>query len=468
MTAGSYCYIGPQGIVHGTFLTIMNAAQKKFNTNDLRGKVFVSSGLGGMSGAQPKACQLLGCVGVIAEVSEEAARKRYNQGWCQELIYDLNQVVARIRECREKKLGTSIGYVGNVVDLWERLAKEKDTLVDLGSDQTSCHTPYQGGYYPVQLSYDDARQLMKNDPKKFKELVHESIRRQIAAIDILYERGMYFFDYGNAFLLTAKDAGAPIGDSDDNHLIRFKYPSYVQDIMGDIFSLGFGPFRWVCASGLASDLKETDKIAGDIIKEQMSSKDIPANVLKQYYNNLKWIEEAEDAKLVVGSQARILYSDQMGRIKIGLAFNQAVRTGRLKGPVILSRDHHDVSGTDSPFRETANIDDGSAFCADMSVQNVIGDSFRGATWVALHNGGGTGFGQAINGGFGMFLDGSTKADENIQQMLYWDVINGVSRRSWSGNSNARQTVERAMTDEPKLKVTLPNDLSEECIKKLSL
>ncbi|CAF3875809.1 unnamed protein product [Rotaria magnacalcarata] len=318
------------------------------------------------------------------------------------------------------------------------------------------------------LSYDDARQLMKNDPKKFKELVHESIRRQIAAIDILYERGMYFFDYGNAFLLTAKDAGAPIGDSDDNHLIRFKYPSYVQDIMGDIFSLGFGPFRWVCASGLASDLKETDKIAGDIIKEQMSSKDIPANVLKQYYNNLKWIEEAEDAKLVVGSQARILYSDQMGRIKIGLAFNQAVRTGRLKGPVILSRDHHDVSGTDSPFRETANIDDGSAFCADMSVQNVIGDSFRGATWVALHNGGGTGFGQAINGGFGMFLDGSTKADENIQQMLYWDVINGVSRRSWSGNSNARQTVERAMTDEPKLKVTLPNDLSEECIKKLSL
>ncbi|CAF1242666.1 unnamed protein product [Rotaria sp. Silwood1] len=468
MTAGSYCYIGPQGIVHGTFITIMNAARKKFGKDDLRGKVFVSSGLGGMSGAQPKACQLLGCIGVIAEVSEEAAKKRYDQGWCEELIYNLNQLMTRIRECREKKLAISIGYVGNVVDVWERLANEKETLVDLGSDQTSCHNPYQGGYYPVQLSYDEARQCMKNDPKKFKELVHESIKRQIAAIDKLYERGMYFFDYGNAFLLTAKQAGAPVGGEDGERSIRFKYPSYVQDIMGDIFSLGFGPFRWVCASGLASDLQETDKIAEDVIKKLMSNKDTPDNVLEQYNNNLKWIQEAENAKLVVGSQARILYSDQMGRINIGLAFNQAVQTGRLKGPIILSRDHHDVSGTDSPYRETANIEDGSAFCADMSIQNVIGDSFRGATWVALHNGGGVGWGEVMNGGFGMFLDGSTKADDNIRHMLYWDVINGVSRRSWSGNKNARETVERAMTNESKLKVTMPNELAEECMKKLSL
>jgi len=309
---------------------------------------------------------------------------------------------------------------------------------------------------------------MKNDPEKFKELVHESIKRQVAAIDKLHERGMYFFDYGNAFLLTAKRAGAPVGGNNDNRCIRFKYPSYVQDIMGDIFSLGFGPFRWICASGLESDLQETDKITQDIIRQLMSKDDTPNNVLEQYDNNLKWIQEAEDAKLVVGSQARILYSDQIGRINIGLAFNQAIRTGRLKGPVILSRDHHDVSGTDSPFRETANIEDGSAFCADMSVQNVIGDSFRGATWVSLHNGGGVGFGEVMNGGFGMFLDGSTKVDGHIREMLYWDVINGVSRRSWSGNKNARQTVERAMAKESKLKVTIPNEIAEECIKKLTM
>ncbi|CAF2904808.1 unnamed protein product [Rotaria sp. Silwood2] len=436
----------PLVVITNGLITITNAARKKFGTNDLRGKIFVSSGLGGMSGAQPKACQLLGCIGVIAEVSEEAAKKRYDQGWCQELIYDLNQLIARIRECREKKLATSIGFVGNVVDVWEHLANEKETLVDLGSDQTSCHDPYQGGYYPVQLSYDEAQQCMKNDSTKFKELVHESIKRQIAAIDKLYERGMYFFDYGNAFLLTAKHAGAPVGGDDGDRSIRFKYPSYVQDIMGDIFSLGFGPFRWVCTSGLAT----------------------PNNVLEQYNNNLKWIQEAENAKLVVGSQARILYSDQMGRINIGLAFNQAVRTGQLKGPIILARDHHDVSGTDSPFRETANIEDGSAFCADMSIQNVIGDSFRGATWVAVHNGGGVGWGEVMNGGFGMFLDGSIKADDNIRHMLYWDVINGVSRRSWSGNRNARQTVEQAMANESKLKVTMPNELAEECMKKLSL
>lgn len=467
MTAGSYCYIGPQGIVHGTFITIMNAGRKKFQTTDLRGKVFVSSGMGGMSGAQPKACQLLGCVGVVADVSEEAAKKRHSQGWCKELIYDLNQVIERIRECREKKIGTSIGYVGNVVDLWERLAEEKELLVDLGSDQTSCHCPYNGGYYPVQLTYDQARQCMKDEPEKFKELVHESIRRQITAIDKLHERGMYFFDYGNAFLLTAKRAGASVGGTDDERCIRFKYPSYVQDIMGDIFSLGFGPFRWVCASGLESDLQQTDRIAQDIIKELMLDKDIPENVLEQYDANLQWIEQAENAKLVVGSQARILYSDQIGRTRIGLAFNQAIRTGQLKGPVILSRDHHDVSGTDSPYRETANITDGSAFCADMSVQNVIGDAFRGATWIALHNGGGVGFGEVMNGGFGLFLDGSSKTDENIREMLYWDVINGVSRRSWSGNRNAQQTVARAMSKDPKLQVTVANELTDECLKKLS-
>ncbi|UJR09861.1 hypothetical protein I4U23_014083 [Adineta vaga] len=468
MTAGSYCYIGPQGIVHGTFITIMNAGRKKLGTNDLRGKVFLSSGMGGMSGAQSKACQLLGCIGVIAEVSEEAAKKRHNQGWCQELIYDLNQLIDRIRECREKKISRAIGYVGNVVDVWERLATEKETLVDLGSDQTSCHIPYHGGYYPVQLSYDEARQCMKDNPEKFKDLVHESIRRQIVAIDKLYERGMYFFDYGNAFLLTAKRAGAAVGGNDDKRCIRFKYPSYVQDIMGDIFSLGFGPFRWVCASGLESDLQQTDAIARNVIEKLMSTENTPNNVLEQYESNLRWIREACDAKLVVGSQARILYSDQVGRINIGLAFNEAVRNGQLKGPIILSRDHHDVSGTDSPFRETANIEDGSAFCADMSVQNIIGDSFRGATWVSLHNGGGVGFGEVMNGGFGMFLDGSAKADENIRQMLYWDVINGVSRRTWAGNKNARQTVERAMSKESKLKVTLPNDVTEECMKKLSI
>ncbi|CAF1050071.1 unnamed protein product [Adineta steineri] len=467
MTAGSYCYIGPQGIVHGTFITIMNAGRKRFGTNDLRGRVFLSSGMGGMSGAQPKACQLLGCIGVVAEVSEEAAKKRHDQGWCQELIYDLSELIERIRECRTKKLATSIGYVGNVVDVWERLATEKETLIDLGSDQTSCHNPYHGGYYPVQLSYDESRKCMKSDPEKFKELVHESLKRQVAAIDKLHERGMYFFDYGNAFLLTAKRAGAPVGGTDEKRCIRFKYPSYVQDIMGDIFSLGFGPFRWVCASGLENDLQQTDRIAQDCIEKLMAKENTPNNVLEQYDSNLKWIRGAEDAKLVVGSQARILYSDQTGRVNIGLAFNEAVRSGRLKGPVILSRDHHDVSGTDSPFRETANIEDGSAFCADMSVQNVIGDSFRGATWVSLHNGGGVGFGEVMNGGFGMFLDGSAKADENIRQMLYWDVINGVSRRSWSGNKNARQTVERAMDKESKLKVTLPNELAEECIQKLS-
>ncbi|CAF2899434.1 unnamed protein product [Rotaria sp. Silwood2] len=467
----------------------MSAGRKQLGANDLRGKVFVSSGMGGMSGAQCKAAQLLGCIGVIAEVSEEAAQKRHSQGWCQELLYDIDKLIERIRECRNKQIATSIGYVGNIVNIWERLAIEKEMLVDLGSDQTSCHNPYHGGYYPVQLSYVEARECMKNEPEKFKELVHESIKRQVIAIDKMHARGMYFFDYGNAFLLTAKRAGASVGgdSSSSSHCLRFKYPSYVQDIMGDIFSLGFGPFRWVCTSGLANDLEVTDKIASEIIEQLILNNDVPKNVVEQYENNLRWIRTAGDAKLVVGSQARILYSDQTGRIQIGLAFNEAIRTGQVRGPIILARDHHDVSGTDSPFRETSNIEDGSAFCADMSVQNVIGDSFRGATWVALHNGGGVGFGEVMNGeqffffssfdecntlvflgGFGMFLDGSTKVDENIRQMLYWDVINGVSRRSWSGNNNARQTVERAMEAESMLRVTMPNELAAECIEKLSI
>ncbi|CAF0739117.1 unnamed protein product [Didymodactylos carnosus] len=407
MTAGSYCYIGPQGIVHGTFITIMNAARKRLNTNDLRGRVFVSSGLGGMSGAQAKAAMMLGCIGVIAEVSKEAAEKRYQQGWCSELIDDMDNLISRIKECKQSGIAIAIGYLGNIVDVWERLAKEfdqsKELLVDLGSDQTSCHNPYYGA-----------------------------------------------------------DVGASHATS---HCIKFKYPSYVQDIMGNIFSLGFGPFRWVCASCSSSDLAETDRIAENVIQELMADKNVPQNVMEQYEDNLKWIRLAANANLVVGSQARILYSDQIGRIKLGLAFNEAVRNRRI-GPVVLSRDHHDVSGTDSPYRETSNIEDGSAFCADMAVQNAIGDSFRGATWIALHNGGGVGWGEVMNGGFGMFLDGSEKTDQNIREMLYWDVLNGVSRRSWSGNANASQTIRRAMEVESNLNVTLPNNLSAECEKML--
>ncbi|XP_046357872.2 urocanate hydratase-like [Haliotis rufescens] len=458
MTAGSFCYIGPQGIVHGTTLTVLNAARKHLGTSNLAGKVFVTSGLGGMSGAQAKAAVICGCVGVVAEVSLEAIRKRYNQGWLMRITDDLDDCIAVIRQARRKKEAFSLGYHGNIVSLWERLADEYeqtgDLLVELGSDQTSCHNPYLGGYYPVQVGYDEAREMMHEKPGRFKILVQESLRRQVAAINRLADRGMSFWDYGNAFLLEASRAGADVGRCDDMHGTAFRFPSYVQDIMGDIFSLGFGPFRWVCASGDSEDLDRTDDIAASVL-EDILKEEVPETVKQLYQDNLRWIREASQHKLVVGSQARILYSEQLGRIRIALAFNKAIAEGQIKGPVVLSRDHHDVSGTDSPFRETSNIYDGSSVCADMAIQNVIGDSFRGATWVAIHNGGGVGWGEVINGGFGLVLDGSLDSALRAKRMLSWDVSNGVARRCWSGNSRAEETICRAMESDPKLKVTIP-------------
>lgn len=457
MTAGSYCYIGPQGIVHGTTLTIMNAGRKYLGREDLSGKVLVTSGLGGMSGAQAKAAVICGCVGVIAEVSADALEKRFVQGWLMEKVTDLDQLVARIRRAREDRRPVSIGYHGNVVDVWEKLVDEfdrtGDLLVDLGTDQTSCHNPFLGGYYPVQLSYEESRILMHSNSEQFQEFVKISLRRQVAAINRLSGAGMSFWDYGNAFLLEAGRAGADVfkGDSVSS---EYRFPSYVQDIMGDIFSLGFGPFRWVCTSGEEKDLVETDRIAAEIF-ESILKNEVSPPVEQQYNDNLRWIKEAGSHQLVVGSQARILYSNQRGRIQLALAFNRAVSSGTLRGPVVVSRDHHDVSGTDSPFRETSNVFDGSAFCADMAVQNVIGDSFRGATWVALHNGGGVGWGEVINGGFGLVLDGSEDAGRRAKQMLAWDVSNGVARRSWSGNELANETIRQAMKEDDDLRVTLP-------------
>ncbi|XP_012941651.1 urocanate hydratase [Aplysia californica] len=466
MTAGSYCYIGPQGIVHGTTLTLLNAARKHLNTNDLGGKVFVSAGLGGMSGAQAKAAVICGCVGVIAEVSEEALMKRYRQGWLQEVVADLDNLVALLRNARRRRKPLSIGYHGNVVDVWERLVVEYeasgDLLCDLGSDQTSCHNPFQGGYYPAQLNYQDARDMMHEDPVKFKNLVQDSLCRHVEAINKLASRGMFFFDYGNAFLLEAGRAGADVGRKSGLHATTFRYPSYVQDIMGDIFSLGFGPFRWVCTSTDPSDLEKTDEIAATII-EELSKKEVPVSVKQQFEDNARWIREAGQHQMVVGSQARILYSDQEGRVAIALAFNKAVADGHLQSPVVISRDHHDVSGTDSPYRETSNIYDGSALCADMAVQNVIGDSFRGATWVALHNGGGVGWGEVMNGGFGLLLDGSQEAAHKARAMLAWDVSNGVSRRSWAGNANARETIVRTMAANPGLRVTVPHEVEDDSL-----
>ncbi|ESO83606.1 hypothetical protein LOTGIDRAFT_222456 [Lottia gigantea] len=458
MTAGSYCYIGPQGIVHGTTLTILNAARKHLNTGDLSGKVFVTSGLGGMSGAQAKAAVISGCVGVIAEVSKEAIYKRYNQGWLQEVTDNLNECMLMIKHHRHNKTPTSIGYHGNVVDLWERLADEYDStgelLVDLGSDQTSCHNPFLGGYYPVQLSYEDAREVMSSDPIRFKNLVQESLRRHISAINRLATRGMFFWDYGNAFLLEASRAGADVGREEGVNSASFRYPSYVQDIMGDIFSLGFGPFRWVCTSGLSSDLEKSDEIAASVL-EDIIKQGVPESTKQQYTDNIRWIKEAGNHKMVVGSQARILYSNQLGRQAIALAFNKAIADGEISAPIAISRDHHDVSGTDSPFRETSNITDGSSLCADMAIQNVIGDSFRGATWVAIHNGGGVGWGEVINGGFGLVLDGSQDAGRRAKLMLGWDVNNGVARRCWSGNLKAEETICRAMDEDSSLKITVP-------------
>ncbi len=448
MTAGSYMYIGPQGIVHGTTITVLNAG-RMHGDGGLGGKVFVTSGLGGMSGAQPKASVIAGCVGVVAEINPKALMKRYDQGWLDEYFTNLDELIARIGKARAGKEAVSLGYLGNVVDLWEALA-EKNVKVELGSDQTSLHNPWAGGYYPVGLSFEESNKMMAEEPEEFKKRVRASLCRQVAAINKLSRNGMYFWDYGNAFLLEASRAGADVMNGN-----KFRYPSYVQDIMGPVcFDYGFGPFRWVCASGRADDLETTDKIAASLIREMMET--APVEIRQQLQDNLTWIEQAGENKLVVGSQARILYADAEGRIKISKAFNDAIRDGRLSGPVVLGRDHHDVSGTDSPYRETSNIYDGSSFTADMAVQNVIGDGFRGATWISIHNGGGVGWGEVINGGFGMVLDGTADAERRLKLMLHWDVNNGIARRSWARNKEALFAIKRAMANEPKLKVTLPN------------
>ncbi|MBQ9891832.1 MAG: urocanate hydratase [Bacteroidales bacterium] len=455
MTAGSYMYIGPQGIVHGTTITVMNAARKQLRTKGLNGDdrggmLFVTAGLGGMSGAQPKAGDIAGVVSVTAEINPLAAGKRYEQGWVDELHQDLDLLIPRIRKAVEDREAVSLAYVGNVVDLWERLADE-GIHVDLGSDQTSLHNPWAGGYYPVGYTMEESCRMMASEPERFKEAVRESLRRQVAAINRLTAKGMYFFDYGNAFLLESSRAGADVMLPDG----RFRYPSYVQDIMGPLyFDYGFGPFRWVCTSQDPSDLEVTDRLAVRVLSEIAAG--APDEIAGQMRDNIRWIEEAGRNHLVVGSQARILYADCEGRTKIALAFNDAVRRGELSAPVVLGRDHHDVSGTDSPFRETSNIYDGSRFTADMAVQNVIGDAFRGATWVSLHNGGGVGWGEVINGGFGMVVDGTPEADVRIRRMLFWDVNNGIARRSWARNKGARMAVEREMSRTPDLRVTLPS------------
>ncbi|MBQ2543824.1 MAG: urocanate hydratase, partial [Bacteroidales bacterium] len=432
MTAGSYMYIGPQGIVHGTTITVMNAARKQLKKrgisgDDRSGMLFVTAGLGGMSGAQPKAGNIAGVVSVTAEINPKAARKRYEQGWVDELHDDLDELIPRIRKAVESKETVSLAYVGNVVDLWERLAAE-GVNVDLGSDQTSLHNPWAGGYYPAGYSLDESKRMMAEEPERFKEAVRASLRRQVAAINSLSARGMYFFDYGNAFLLESSRAGADVVLPDG----RFRYPSYVQDIMGPLyFDFGFGPFRWVCMSEDPADLEKSDELAVEVLTQIAAN--APEDIAPQMRDNIRWIREAGRNHLVVGSQARILYADCEGRTKIALAFNDAIRKGQIKGPIVLGRDHHDVSGTDSPFRETSNIYDGSQFTADMAVQNVIGDSFRGATWVSIHNGGGVGWGEVINGGFGMLIDGSADSDRHIREMLFWDVNNGIARRSWARN-----------------------------------
>ena len=455
MTAGSYCYIGPQGIVHGTTLVVLNASRKYLGSSNLAGKVFLTSGLGGMSGAQAKAAVIAGCIGIVAEVSSDAVHKRHQQGWVQEIYEDQQVLWERVRELKAKGESRSLAYLGNVVDLWEHLAaegaKSSEVLVELGSDQTSLHNPFNGGYYPVGYSFDAAQELMARDEVAFKAAVESSLKRQAAAINFLTtHKQLHFWDYGNAFLLQASRAGADILDASKPS--GFRYPSYVEDIMGDIFSLGFGPFRWVCTSGEAADLDLTDQLALSVLDSVKESASHSAS--QQYEDNITWIKHAKDNKMVVGSQARILYSDALGRQQIALAFNKAVNEGKLKGPVVISRDHHDVSGTDSPFRETSNIRDGSKFLADMAVQNVIGDAMRGATYVALHNGGGVGWGEVMNGGFGLVLDGSDVQGQKASDMLFWDVNNGVARRAWAQNDNALESIELAMQANPLLKVTV--------------
>lgn len=456
MTAGSYMYIGPQGIVHGTTITVLNGS-RKIDDNGTAGKLFVTAGLGGMSGAQPKAGNIAGVVSVTAEVNPAATYKRHEQGWVDEVITDLDKLVARVREAKENKEVVSIAYDGNVVDVWEKFDQE-NVYVDLGSDQTSLHNPWAGGYYPVGLTLEESNQMMAENPELFKEKVQESLRRHAAAVNKHTAKGTYFFDYGNAFLLEASRAGADVMAENG---IDFKYPSYVQDIMGPMcFDYGFGPFRWVCTSGKPEDLLKTDEIACQVLEKIMQHS--PAEIQQQMQDNITWIKGAQENKLVVGSQARILYADAEGRIKIAKAFNDAIAKGEIE-PVVLGRDHHDVSGTDSPFRETSNIYDGSKFTADMAIHNVIGDSFRGATWVSIHNGGGVGWGEVINGGFGMLLDGSSDAENRLKSMLHWDVNNGIARRSWARNEEAIFAIKRAMEDEPLLKVTLPNIVDEELL-----
>ena len=459
MTAGSYMYIGPQGIVHGTTITVLNASRRK-DSGDIRGRIFVSSGLGGMSGAQAKAAVIAGAIGVVAEINPLAVSKRHSQGWVDEVYTDLGLLIERMQKARFGREAVSLAYQGNIVDLWEKLV-EKNVPVEMGSDQTSLHNPWAGGYYPAGLSLEESNKLMVKDPPKFREEVQKSLRRQVAAINKMSANGMYFWDYGNAFLLEAGRAGADVMKDDGT----FIYPSYVQDIMGPLFfDYGFGPFRWVCTSGDPKDLEITDKIAGDVMEKIASS--APGEIEMQMRDNIHWIREAGKNKMVVGSQARILYADCVGRTGIAAAFNEAIRKGEISAPVVLGRDHHDVSGTDSPFRETSNIYDGSAFTADMAVQNVIGDSFRGATWVSLHNGGGVGWGEVINGGFGMVLDGSADADRRLRLMLHWDVNNGISRRAWARNDEAVFAIKRAMEDNPALQVTLPNKVEDSLLKDL--
>ena len=455
MTAGSFMYIGPQGIVHGTTITILGAGRlylsgdNDADENPLAGKLYVSSGLGGMSGAQGKAAVIAGCVAVLAEINPAAVMKRHEQGWVDEVYTDLDKLLTRVRAAKAGAEAVALAYQGNVIDLWDALA-DSDITVELGSDQTSLHIPYTGGYYPADMSYEDSNAMMTADPAGFKERVQASLLRHIAAVNRCVEQGMNFWDYGNAFLLECSRAGADIAKPDG----RFIYPSYVENIMGPMcFDYGFGPFRWVCTSDDPADLATTDRIAGDVIENLAAT--APGETRQQYLDNLRWIRQAGANKMVVGSQARILYSDAEGRRAIAAAFNRAIAEGEITAPVVLGRDHHDVSGTDSPFRETSNIYDGSMFCADMAVQNVIGDGFRGATWVSIHNGGGIGWGEVINGGFGMLLDGSPEADRRLTSMLHWDVNNGIARRAWARNSGAEFAIQQAMDLEPKLQVTLP-------------
>lgn len=466
MTAGSYMYIGPQGIVHGTTITVMNAARKQLKARgiagtreNMKGMLFVTAGLGGMSGAQPKAGNIAGVVSVTAEINPLAARKRYDQGWVDELHENLDELIPRVRKAMENKETVSLAYVGNVVDLWERLAAE-NIPVDLGSDQTSLHNPWAGGYYPVGQTFEESVKMMAEEPERFREAVRASLRRHVAAINELAAKGMYFFDYGNAFLLESSRAGADILKADGT----FRYPSYVQDIMGPLyFDYGFGPFRWVCMSERPEDLAKSDEIAVNILKKELET--APEEIQGQLNDNIHWIEEAGRNNLVVGSQARILYADCEGRTKIALAFNEAIRKGEITAPIVLGRDHHDVSGTDSPFRETSNIYDGSRFTADMAIQNVIGDGFRGATWVSIHNGGGVGWGEVINGGFGMVIDGSADSDRHITRMLFWDVNNGIARRSWARNEGAEHAILREMERTPELTVTVANHTDENIVRK---